>query len=252
MPILRDQAVVLGRVDYSETSQVLVFFTREHGKVRAIAKGIKRGTKKRFAVGADLLDIGHLCVSSRQERAAGLATLTEWKQSRPLSGLREALPRLHAGQYVAEVTANLTEDWDPHPPLFDALVETLEELSETTDPLPSVVRYQYALLDSIGSLPRLDSCVVCGRADELTYFSSFEGGMLCRHCEAGRVEKREVAANALAALTGIKPSAPGAGRPSGGAVGAFDVLDYHISHLMGRAPRTAAKLVSPDRRRRLD
>ena len=44
-----DQAIVLGRLDYSETSQVHVLFAREHGKVRAIAKGIKRGTKKRFA-----------------------------------------------------------------------------------------------------------------------------------------------------------------------------------------------------------
>jgi len=252
MAIIRDQGVVLGRVDYSETSQVLVFFTREHGKVRAIAKGIKRGTKKRFAVGIDLLDIGHLCVSSRQERGAQLATVTEWKQTRPLSGLRASLARIHAAQYLAEITANLTEDWDPHIALFDALVRALEALSESGETLLTVVGFQYTLLDGIGSLPRLRACVVCGREGELTFFSSFEGGMICRHCEAGRVEKREVGPAALQLLRKLK--AQGIDGESGdqAVVGSFDVLDYHISHLMGRAPRTAEKLVRAERRRQLE
>ena len=74
MPLIRDAAVVLGRIDYSESSQILVLFTREHGKVRAIAKGAKRSTKTRFAPGVDLLDIGTVIFSVRHERAEGLAT----------------------------------------------------------------------------------------------------------------------------------------------------------------------------------
>jgi DNA repair protein RecO (recombination protein O) len=251
MAIIRDQAVVLGRVDYSETSQVLVFFTREHGKVRAIAKGIKRGTKKRFAVGADLLDAGYLCVSSRQERGAGLATVTEWKQGRPHSGFRESLSRIHAGQYVAEITVNLTEDWDAHAQLFDALARTLADLSEASQTLPFVLRYQYLLLEASGSLPRLGACVLCGRDRELTFFSSFEGGMLCKHCEPGRVEKREVSGAALERLRSLDAPVTETSSQEHADVGAFDVLDYHISHLMGRAPRMAGKLVSAERRRLL-
>ena len=68
MPLIRDTAVVLGRLDYSETSQVIVLLTREHGKVRAIAKGIKRGTKQRFAAGIDLLEIGSVVLTSKQAR----------------------------------------------------------------------------------------------------------------------------------------------------------------------------------------
>ncbi|MCH7814056.1 MAG: recombination protein O N-terminal domain-containing protein, partial [Planctomycetes bacterium] len=49
MSFISERAVVLRRVDYSETSQVLVLLTRGHGKVRAIAKGIKRSTRKHFA-----------------------------------------------------------------------------------------------------------------------------------------------------------------------------------------------------------
>jgi DNA repair protein RecO len=89
MATISDDAVVLARLDYSETSQVIVLFTRSYGKVRAIAKGIKRHTKTRFAVGIDLLDIGHVVVSAHPDRSAALATVTEWNPAASLSGLRE-------------------------------------------------------------------------------------------------------------------------------------------------------------------
>ena len=242
MSLLQDQAVVLARVDYSETSQVIAFFTRGHGKVRAIAKGIKRSTKKRFAAGLDLLEIGEVVVSAR-EAHGGLATLTEWKQSRGLLGLREKLFRIHAGLYVAELANRLTEDADPHPMLFDALVGALLALGDAAEPLGVVVPYQRALLESIGSMPRFDACVACGRMDDLSHFSSHEGGMICRHCEPSRVEKREVAASVLSRLR-FDESPPGAAAPRDQAlVGAFDLFDYHLSHLMGRRAETSEKIV---------
>lgn len=250
MSLISDEAVVLGRLDYSEASQVLVLFTREHGKVRAIAKGIKRGTKARFAVGVDLLDVGHIVFSSRGERSDTLATLTEWKPSRSLWGLREKLFRIHAGQYAAEVTAHLTEDWDAHAELFDALVSTLAALTDATEPLDLVTRYQFALLDSVGSLPRFDACVLCGREEDLTHFSSFEGGLICRHCEPGQVEKREVSAATVELLRSLSAhgshcSQTSGTRPSSGTRGGvFTVLNYHIAHLMGREPVMGSSLVS--------
>ena len=243
MPTIRDQAVVLRRLDYSETSQIIVLFTQEHGKVRAIAKGIKKSTKTRFAAGIDLLDVGEVVVSAKRERSEGLASLTEWKQTRPLSGLREKLSRLHGAEYAAEVTAQLTEDWDPHPQLFLALTDTLIELSDAQEPLKQVVAYQVSLLHAIGALPRFDSCVHCARRDDLTHFSSFDGGMVCRHCEPSQIEKREVSAGILSDIrdpTGARASAD-----------TFGLLNYHLAHQIGREPLLAAKLVSAIRRRML-
>jgi len=240
----RDQAVVLRRLDYSETSQVLVFFTREHGKVRAIAKGIRRGTKTRFAAGIDLLEIGRIVFSSRGERREALATLTEWKQANSLPGLRQSLMRIQAAQYAAEVTAALTEDWDPHAELFDVLVDFLLRLCETAGVHELVVRYQLALLEAIGSLPRFDACVLCGRESDLTFFSSFEGGLICRHCEPGQVEKRELtpaSASILRAWTAGEDASPGVDEAS--MTGLFSALNYHLAHLMGREPMLASKVV---------
>lgn len=249
MPLLHDSAVVLGRLDYSETSQILVLFTREHGKVRAIAKGAKRSTKTRFAPGIDLLDIGTVNFSVRHERAEGLATLTEWTQTQSLSGLREKLDRLSGAQYLAEITARLTEDWDPHVELYDGLLGGLRQIADSTAVLDLVVRFQYALLDQIGSLPRWDGCVLCGREDGLSHFSSFEGGLVCRNCEPGRVEKWEISAATVQLLQSLDLADVGEGEVMPDPVPAFAVLNYHISHLMGAEPRLAESLV-PARRRR--
>lgn len=274
MALIRDEAVVLARLDYSETSQVLVLFTRQHGKVRAIAKGIRRGTKARFAVGTDLLDVGTVVVSSRQERSANLATVTEWKQTRSLSGLRETLARLRGAEYAIEITTHLTEDWDPHFELFDSLLSTLTGLSEASEPLPLVVAYQLSLLDAVGSHPRFDTCVLCGRRDGLTHLSAYEGGMICRHCEAGQVEKWAVSPGTLEKVSRLatrsppkpqplarspsEPQAlaaePGGLRVSSSAFSAstdsaFGLLNYYIAHLMGREPLLASKVVPSNRRR---
>lgn len=240
MSVFADRAVVLLRYDYSETSQVVALMTRDHGVVRAIAKGIKRGTKTRFATGIDLLDVGRVVLSSRREKRDKLATVTEWKQTQSLNGLRDKLFRIHAAQYAAEITGHLIEDWDPHPALFDHLLAALTELAEADEPLATIVRYQRGLLSEIGSLPRFEACVACGRGENLTHFSSREGGMICRDCEASQIEKHGVTAETLRRVQEKTIDPPLAG--------AFSLLNYHLSHLMGRESRLAPKLVPRTRR----
>jgi len=244
MPLEDDDAVVLGRLDYSESSQVLVFFTRRHGKVRAIAKGVKRSTKKRFAVGIDLLELGHLVFSTRTARQSALAILTEWKPGRPLGGLRTRLDRLYAAQYAAETTGALTEDWDPHERLYEVLVDVLSSLAAADEVSSHVARFQCALLHEIGSWPYLQACVSCGcapQADQPVWFSSNEGGLLCRDCEGSHIEKRQISPELLAGL-GEEVA------PKGATPATVSLLDYHITHVMGRPPRVSealTKLLSP-------
>ena len=122
MASIKDNAIVLRRLDYSETSQVLAFFTRRHGQRRLIAKGVKRSTKKKFSPGIDLLEQGELVFWHRPQSESGLATLTEWRQTNLFVGLRAGLDRWYAGQYAAEITASMTQENDPHPALYDAFV----------------------------------------------------------------------------------------------------------------------------------
>ena len=240
MPLEDDDAVVLQRLDYSESSQVLVFFTHRHGKVRAIAKGVKRSTKKRFAVGIDLLELGHLVFSIRTARQSALAILTEWKPGRPLGGLRTRLDRLYAAQYAAETTAALTEDWDPHQGLYEVLIDVLSNLAAADEVSSQVGRFQCALLREIGSWPYLQACVSCGctpQAEHPVWFSSNEGGLLCRDCEGARIEKRQISPEVLAVLGG-------GGSCEAATPAAVNLLDYHITHVMGRPPKVSRVLTN--------
>lgn len=234
MSLIRDSGVVLMRLDYSETSQIVVYFTADHGKVRVIAKGIKRGTKARFAVGMDLLDVGRLVLSGGPDRRGGLSTLTEWKQTRGFPGLREKLNRVHAGEYLAEITSHLMEDWDPHPEVFEALITALGNVAEANDPVVPLVNYQWSLLDAIGLLPRFDGCVMCQRTEPLTYFSSREGGLICRNCEPVLVEKWNVEPETVKSL---QQRASDANQTA-----VFRLLNYHVSHVMGRPSRLAERI----------
>lgn len=238
MASVKDEAIVLRRLDYSESSQILLFLTREHGPQRLIAKGIKRGTKTRFAVGIDLLERGW-CVflpSGRGEQSLG--TLTEWRQIDLHLGLRGQLQRLYAAQYAAEVTAVMTEDADPHPELFDGLVALLGALCGHDSPLVPLAVYQIVLLQATGFWPDLTRCMMCGKIappGRAAYFSAREGGLICRDCEPRVVEKRKVGSATLAALRdGSVTDAI--------AADVFDLLDYHIAHAIGRPVTLAAFL----------
>ncbi len=243
MPLVSDEAVVLKRLDYSETSQVLVLFTRLHGKARAIAKGIKRSTRTRYAAAIDLLDVGTVSLSHRAGRGDALATLTEWKQVRYFAGLRQSLPGMYAAQYAAEVTAGMTEDWDAHPGLYDSLVDLLGQLADVERPLPALVAFISRLLTEAGLAPQFERCVGCSRpignhAPEGTlFFSSFEGGPLCRDCEPAHIEKRQLRTEVLRWLRGHDAAPPEA------CTAALDLLNYHLSHVMGRRPLLADKLL---------
>jgi DNA repair protein RecO (recombination protein O) len=255
--LVKDIAVTLRRLDYSETSQVLVMFTREHGQQRLIAKGIKRSTKTRTAVGIDLLEYGRTVFSQRPGKEDNLATLTEWRQEDTFPHLRRDLPRLYAAQYAAEVTSHLTEVHDPHPGLFDALLALLRGLA-AADPLPMLVAYLWQMLTEVGLRPELSCCVGCGRdirGDRVLYFSSRQGGAICRDCEPAAVEKRRLRLDVPAALL-ADPSRGRLGHMEGRdpalALAAFDILDYHITEIMARPPRLSAMLRSvqprlPDR-----
>ena len=231
-----DSGVVLRRLEYSETSQVVVLFTRRYGKIRAIAKGIRRGTKKRFAAGIDLLEIGNVTFSVRAPRQEALATLTEWNQTRLGSGLRVLLPRLYAAVSLAEITAALTDEGDSREDGLDAVIAARSGWVGADEPLPTVVWFHGALLRGIGSIPRFDACVHCSATDDLAYFSSHDGGLLCGDCAARRPERRRVSKETMQALrSGSWPAR---------ATGVLRLFDYHIAHLMGREPRLGQKLLA--------
>ena len=192
MPLLEDRAICVRRYEYSETSQVLAIFTRDHGLIRAIARGAHRTTKagaSKFDGGVDLLDEGFALFTDRLDR--DLVTLAEWKVDDGHRPIRHSQRAMNLALYMAEIVGNVFEVGDPHPAVFDRFTATLDQLA-TPAAEESALALVLDLLRESGLLPVLDQCTVCGRrmaGEHVVFFAPSQGGVLCRNCE-GKVPDR--------------------------------------------------------------
>lgn len=240
MNAVKDQAICIGQRVYSESSQIVTFFGRCSGKIPAIAKGSRRQRGK-FSGGIDLLCGGEIVyVPPRYE--SSLATLTEFTLQEPVRLLRTNLIPLHFGQYMAAMVGEFTEDFDPHEQLYVILSGCLELLQHSQRPEAILVSFELSLLREVGLEPRWGSCCSCGREladDSKAYFSSGQGGMVCRDCEGAIVEKclvEPAVRQVLLEREDMNKAGPKT------IAAAHDLLAYHQRELLGKQS-TIMKLV---------
>lgn len=186
MGLVSDRGICLRKTEYSETSQILVLFTRRYGLLRVIAKGAHRRTKagaSKFDGGLDLLDVGDAVFTDNA--AKDLATLCEWGLREGHLQLRKTLRGLYLSQYAAELVGLMFEEHDPHPALFDRLAMTVPELASDRRE-ETFLAFELDLLREAGYLPELNQCVECGKTlgREAVFFSPQSGGIVCSTCES--------------------------------------------------------------------
>lgn len=216
-------------------------FSRDLGKVSALAKGARR-LKSPFQGGLDLLGVSDIVVLHKASEALDLVT-----ESVPVErfvSLRRDLAALYAGYYVAELLSDLTDFQDPHPKLFDAAVVTLRHLGDPLLRSRRVLRFELACLRELGLMPALDACAHCGAAvgarGDTIAFGLATGGVLCPACRPGQPHVATLSGITLEAIRVL--ASPGAAwrelgsdaatvAPVRATVGAI------ISHLLGRRPR---------------
>jgi len=243
--LTKDLAICIRAVDYSETSQVVTFFTRQTGKISAIAKGSKR-PKSAFDGPIEILSHGKI-VFAESDREK-LATLTEFEplyDGPDYAGLRSDFFVLNCCFFAAELLNNLTHDCDPHPELFDNFLHFLQnaEQHETQHRiLAALILFQLGLLKEIGLQPVLSYCANCKKRYERRatsneyYFSSSANGLICRDCEPSFSDKIRLSQNAAACLTSLK-KIPEAAEDTLREV--EKILVHHFTELLGRPPKMA-------------
>ena len=139
----------------------MTLFTRELGKVAALAKGARR-LKSPFQGGLDLLGVSDIVLLHKASEALDL--VTEAAPVERFASLRRDLAALYAGYYIAELLSDLTDFHDPHPKLFDAATITLRHLGDSESRSRRLLRFELACLRELGLMPALDACVHCGAA----------------------------------------------------------------------------------------
>ena len=234
-------AIVLRTIEFSETSLVVTLFTREFGKIGALAKGARR-LKGPFESALDLLTLCRIVFLHKSSDALDL--LTEAKLVRRFRPAGRDLSSLYAGYYVAELLNELTDDCDPHPQLFDLADETLEALIAGEAVARRVVRFELGTLRLLGHLPSFGPCVECGTPIEAARrlaFGLVDGGVLCNDCRRGKKQVVSVSAGAMRTMSQladpdcrtwqrieIDPRTLGETR---------GLLNHYLTNLLGRKPR---------------
>ena len=248
---VRTQAICLRTTDYSDTSQVLAFLTREMGLVRVIAKGIKRSTKTRPGQALDLFCEGELLYSPA--RSGGLGTLAEFAETESRTTLRGEVARINAGLYLIEVAGAMLAMEDPHPEVFDLLHNALARLGQADSPIPAVVAYfQWRFLRNVGLLGDLSVCVACSEPMAACaqagpmWFSATQGGLVCDRCAGVGGERIGLTPDAMSALTALHAAEAGrrASLPDEQAHAVNRVLSYFIACQLGRSLRMTRHVVA--------
>ncbi len=232
-------ALVLRTTDWSETSRIATLWTREFGKVRVLAKGGRR-LKSNFESSLDLLTV--CCIVLLRKSSGSLDLLTEAQVVKRFPRLRTDLSALYAGYYVAELLTDWTEDYDPHPCLFDEALATLEVLGTPgVTPGPRLARFELVLLRELGYSPALEACAVCGEpiAEPNLAFSAAAGGMICPACQPRQRDRRRLAPATWRALQALHSSGEAWQQQWDSAVRAEirQVLGHYVTYLLGRRPR---------------
>jgi DNA repair protein RecO (recombination protein O) len=175
----RAEAIVLKTNDFAEADRILVLFTRHFGKVRVVAKGIRRATSRMAGHAEPLTHATYQLARGRE-----LDVLTGAEARAVYREMRDDLALIAAGWYVAELVDRFTADRVPSAPLFDLLETALRSLDAGTTASVVCRWFDLHLLDRSGFRPELGVCTQCrtALAEETNAWEPAAGGAICASC----------------------------------------------------------------------
>ncbi len=186
MGTYREEGVVLRTWRLGEADRILSIVTPGQGKVRAVAKGVRR-TKSR--IGARVEPLSH--VSMLCWRGRELDVVNQVEVIDHFRHVRDDLDRMAAAMTMIEIADHLALERHAAPELFALLVGALRTLETTPSPLV-LAAFCWKLLGLEGVGPVVDRCARCGSVGALVAFELTEGGLLCPSCRRGRAVTAEM------------------------------------------------------------
>lgn len=180
MGLYRDEGIVLRTHKLGESDRIVSILTRQRGKVRAVAKGVRK-TKSRF--GARLEPPTHVSLLFYEGRELDIVTQAETLDH--FRVLRDDLDRLTRAVSMLEVAEQLGLEGEGNEPLFQMLLGALRALADGNMPLV-VPGFFLKVLALEGFRPMVEACIECGAEDELVSFDLEAGGVRCRDHRRGQ------------------------------------------------------------------
>ena len=198
--IYKTEAIILRHQNLGETDRIITAFTPRLGKLRFVAKGVKR-PRSRLAGHLDLLCQTNLLLA----HGRNLDLVTQAQVANQFLGLRADLARIAQGLHAAELVNQFMAENAEHSVSYYLLQATLAHLG-TDSPNPLVLRrFEMRLLEEIGYRPQLHRCISCDeKIGDSAYFTASGGGVLCNTCRATEAIVRPLSEGALRLLRSLQ------------------------------------------------
>jgi DNA repair protein RecO (recombination protein O) len=177
--LYRDVGVVLRTYKLAEADRIIVLMTEGHGKIRAVAKGVRKSGSK---FGGRLEPMSHIRLQLYEGRELDIVNQVETVES--IAPLVADLDHMTQGLAVLEAVDHLALDREPNRQLYRMLVGVMRTMAVSQSPL-LVPAFFWKLLAQEGVRPQLDDCVRCGEAGPIVAFDMDQGGVVCRNCRTG-------------------------------------------------------------------
>lgn len=242
------EAIVLRHMPLGEADRLIVFYTKESGKLRASAKGTRRTTSR---MGGHLEPLTHS--SLLVVRGSNLDIISQAQNITSFAKLRDDLQRVARALYVAELVDLFTEEQEPHLTLFQLFLDTLNTLTTVDISIIDLMvhRFEMQLLGLMGYRPQFDSCAINGEEfpdDTPLAFSVSWGGLVCPACTPRDPSARRISANGVSTLITLQSgSLDAVSRISitpEGAKALTGLMRWYIQAILEREVRSGAFLDS--------
>ncbi len=202
MPLRETEAIVLRTYRLGEADKIVSLFTRQLGRLRAVAAGSQR-PKGRYGGTLEPLSYIRLWVFERENR--DLLRINSAELIESFFDMQKDYRLQVAAQYVAEVSERFLPEREVNERAFRLLLIVLRALKHSGELDRPLLYFNYWQLRLAGFLPSLEHCLACGRTlgEDPGYYGPGSEGVLCANCETG-VAQQTISANARAVVRTVK------------------------------------------------
>ncbi len=195
--VYKTEAIVLKRTNLGEADSIITLYTPNLGKIRAVAKGVRR-PKSKLGGHLDLLTQSALLLAHGQN----LDIITQSQTMESFAVFKKDLQCIGCAMYIAELVDQFTAEQSENYSVYKLLQATLLWLGEARDKELVLRCFEMQLLNCLGYKPELQDCPLCriSLTPKKNYFSVGDGGVLCPECAESRPSLYPLTVDALKVL----------------------------------------------------
>lgn len=192
----KTQGIIIRRQNFFETDRLLTIYTKDYGKIKTIAKGVRKPLS-RFVGHLELFYLSDFIVA----KGKNLDIITGADLREKFDNLRQDKEIINYAYYISELIYRLIQEDLVNQEIFNLLKRTFYGL-DTANKEKMLCYFELKLFDILGHKPEVKKCVVCSKKilDKKNYFDYYDGGIVCGDCLHDKNRAIEVDRNLIKLL----------------------------------------------------